>query len=430
MPCLHPVQTVYRDFRLKKVFQLDVPCGKCLCCRNSFRRSWQFRIGKTAESVDGFIYDTLTISPEKCRYLDYHEICEDGALCIPGEYFDDGLERIRSIPSDVQRELEYYDFRVPFFTKKDVSSWIKHGRERYNSFYRKDIESGKRKRLKIRYVCVSEYGPLHGRIHVHLMMFGIAYEDYVRFFQQYWHFQWGFTKTKWVSNKEGRKSASCISRYLAKYFVKGVGAHPFEKFGIVPRAWRLLSHGIGEEYLKSGRISNLGRYLHLDPKIWQLLYDTSFHDCDPKVRRNLVGILELALQELSVSDVLDFTDALMLAYDNAFPLSLPRYYKSKLLNERKQSIAYVVCSSYILEYSRKSECKRIVAYWQVFHPERKIDSLETAFESDSSQYYLWRDEYRAYVRGLAKFKAHNFAKMERNLELRALRALNFDELAI
>lgn len=192
MNCLHPM-----SLRDKFGFVKQVPCGRCLACRQNHAKMWALRLRfeMTQHSDGSFL--TLT-------YDDEH-LPSEGLLNYP----------------DVQK----------FFKR-----------------LRKDIEP-----VKVKFFCVGEYGETYGRPHYHVILFGL---DFLYDYQSIWPY--GFVKAGSVTPASiGYVSGYCVkSDRFGKPFIRcsqGLGLDYFKskqddfmKFGMkidnrfrsVPRYFR------------------------------------------------------------------------------------------------------------------------------------------------------------------------------------------------
>mgnify|MGYP006988864904 CR=1 FL=1 len=431
MSCAHTTYMNYTDRLTGLSRRVEVPCGKCPSCMQSFQKQWAFRIKQTANSCREFIYDTLTIDDAKFGdVLDYSEIKECGDISIGGEWFEDNLPRSFAPSPESLRILEHYDFRVPYIARSTIARWIKLGKDSYNKHHKKAIKEGRMQRLNLRYVIVQEYGPLWNRSHYHCMFFGISYADYVRFFAKRWRSCYGFTKTKCIRSVNGRASASRISGYLTKYFSKQESC-PLVRDGFLPKPFRLISHGIGAEYLKSDRLSNFGRFFGIDPDVWQACCSTIyrpgqevdlFSKSAPLVQY-LSSVFESYLRDTDFHRYSPFIfqrllDALQVAYDDGYPLALPRYYRYKLLDESRKklekSVAYVVCAHYLAEFNSLREQAEIEKLYLAFNPSGDLAKFRTSQKLRA----FYSDKYFSHKRGQAKHKEEQLRKMNHNFFVR------------
>lgn len=331
--CLYPRKKYVSD-RINGGDRVVVyPCGKCWNCIQSFRMSWKIRLFETmiaqrSNSFGGFIYDTLTVAPSSLPFCEFVD-SDSGVVSDLPEDFDVLYGgRCREI-------VEHYGGRVPFLAKDTVSAWIKSGKARYNYFYRKEISSGKRSKCSIRYFCALEYGPKWGRPHVHLCVFGVNRSDWSRFWAKLWRQQMGFTKTKWIDllcyHQDALAHCSRISEYISKYLVKGSEEIDIVRYGLCPKAWRVVSNGIGEEFLLDDRFSwfrdnlsfQVASRVPTESDNVTSAYRLSLHACSK-------------LKNLSESQV----NCLKLYVQNGYKFALPRYYRYRLLGGYYKSLAF------------------------------------------------------------------------------------------
>ena len=353
--CLHPRKKYVSD-RLHGGDRVVVyPCGHCWNCIQSFRQSWKIRLFETmiaqrATPLGGFIYDTLTVSPKSLPLLDYVSADTGEVFVLPPDFDFVSAGRCYEI-------VDHYGGRVPFLAKETVSAWLKSGKARYNYFYRNEIESGKRSKCKIRFFGALEYGPKWSRPHVHICVFGVNRVDWSRFWAKYWRKDMGFTKTKWIDLKKYHQDAladcSRISDYISKYLLKGSEEVDTVKYGLVPPAWRIVSNGIGEEFLSDSRFdwltANLGYMLAA-----QVPTETN-HDLPSfKVANNAC----ISLKTLSESQV----NSLKLYVQNGYKFALPRYYRYRLLGGHRKSIAFDTVQNSLLENACECNLEEVLKF--------------------------------------------------------------------
>lgn len=261
--------------------------------------------------LKGFIYDTLTVRNDVLPPCDY--TLETGDI-------SSGNPDLEGLPPKAFKVLSHYGWRYPVLEKRAVSSWIHRGRDYYNWYYRRQIKAGKMEKLSVKYFCALEYGPLWGRPHVHLIMTGISRADYVRFFAKPWRRDMGFTKTKWV--QKSAEDAGRVAAYISKYLVKGSFELDIVKMGLVPRAWRVISQGIGAEYLETFEAYEKFRWLY-DLKTQMALH----HDYE----RWSIDSEAMSSHVLSCLDA-QRMDNLKSRVENGYKFALPRFYRYILLN--------------------------------------------------------------------------------------------------
>lgn len=313
--CLYPRYKTYRDEYTGDLRRVSYPCGKCWNCIHNFRESWRIRLFESmmasrVSSVGGFIYDTLTVSNDALPSFSAYDYFTGEAIYPVEALEDDELLRI----------LEHYQNRVPVLEKETVRYWLKKGRENYFRHYHK--------RCPLKYFGALEYGPLWSRPHVHIAVFGVSRSDWCRFWAKSWRQQMGFTKTKFVDlkslGKDSQKHCSRISTYISKYLMKGSFDSPLIQWGVVPPAWRVCSHGIGEELLTMD-FNHRFKWLAEDLKYHlanRIPVDSNSNSESYQDAREYVSRFE----SLSPAQV----DSLKSYVHDGYKSSLPRYYRDRL----------------------------------------------------------------------------------------------------
>lgn len=369
------------------------------------------RVMETAKSYPVFVYDTLTWneSSKLLQQIDITDIVDS----LSWDKLDSESQRIIS---------QYYldDCLVPIFPKKIFSQWIKRGRELYNWYHRKAIKEGRMERIKLKYLACLEYGPASSRPHVHLVMFGISPKDYKDFFAKPWRQNCGFTKTKYIDQRvrNREKDLVFISQYISKYITKGEFESTLVKDGIQPAPWRLLSHGLGEEYLDrkkdffAWRYTDLSKFKYqLTGVDWQPWFNPVTNKWEPKrytaSNSSVTGFDLWDHFDLSQVESLEFSKDdlvhLMTYYDDkGFPHALPRYYRDKLLGRDPNYLRYEV-QSFILQ----DACERCYQEIQAFAPGiervrpdqfRSITEVEQLLRSFDNlafdRYFAWKTRQR------------------------------------
>lgn len=358
--CLYPRKKQVEDRVNGGVKTIVYPCGKCWNCIQSFRDSWRIRLYETmcasfSSKLGGFIYDTLTVCNDSLPYLVYECNVDSGEVNASLPCFDfKDMGRCAEI-------VDHYGGRVPFLDKHTVQAWFKNGREKYNYFYRKDIAAGRRSRCPIRIFGALEYGPKWGRPHVHLCAFGVSRSDYQRFWGKPWRKSMGFNKCKWIDRNttyKGRtftttEHASRISQYISKYLLKGSHEIDLVKYGLVPSAWRIVSHGIGVEYLDNSRFEPF--------KDWRFQLA-----CHSSADNKLVpGFPEAVAREyLDTIRYLGerYMENLKTYLQNGYKFPLPRYYLMRLLGGFRKSIPYDTILAIISEDACQRYYQKVVQY--------------------------------------------------------------------
>lgn len=193
--------------------------------------------------------------------------------------------------------LTYSPEKVPILVSDDG--------EVFNSVYKKHVQDWlKRSRHLIqkpfKYFITSEYGPQTLRPHYHGIFFGLSLQDCKDIFRD-WQLKFGYTTQRNI-NMLDKKTIDCSLRYIAKYCSKGEMENPNVDNGNVYPTFRLMSKGIGSNYvdeLKSWHLKGLKK--KFDGKVY-IYTDESLKKITD---RNYVNI------------------------DN-FNYSLPRYFKEKI----------------------------------------------------------------------------------------------------
>lgn len=353
------------------------PCGKCWNCIHSFRESWRIRLYETliaqkSTKIGGFIYDTLTVSNDNLPlFCEYDKETGEQSLDYEG---------LRSCGRCLEI-LRHYNYRVPYLSKYTVSRWLESGRNRYNYYYRDEISAGRRERLRIKYFGALEYGPLWSRPHVHICLTGLNRADYVRFFAQPWRESMGFTKTKFIDlrhlGSDADEHVSRISAYISKYLLKGSYESDLVKYGFVEKAWRVVSHGIGEEYLENP-FNHRFDWLLNDTKYWM---SNRIPIDEGKPSSELYkNSLQYARKFLNLSTV--ECESLSVYIKGSYKYALPRYYRDKLCCTHRKGIAGCaikvaraenVCNDYL---ERVAQHRAKCAYFAGWSTERVRSLLE------------------------------------------------------
>lgn len=361
MRCIHPRHKVIYDAYSGELREITFPCGHCAACIHNQADSWAIRLQETAAHCDGFIYDTLTLRDDVLQWIDVSDAFLNGFVELTDELshflFDSGYKHTAYSSS-------LWESRLPYLDKHVVSDWLKRGRDNYFKFHHK--------RCDLRYFCLLEYGPKWSRPHVHLVAFGVNYADWVRFWAKPWRVDFGFTSTHYIrrGQKNSQRSRECISRYIVKYINKGSFEVPTVKAGLLPRAWRVISHGIGKEYLNSSRFD----WIKI-PKFQSYKAETAFH-LSPVVKPRLHNgkwvlwkyyrkverlhpsrVVGFSLTRDEISSLTSYSD------EHGFMHALPRYYKECLLGRSPNLLKYEIQNSLLADacQRRDKEISRIAA---------------------------------------------------------------------
>ena len=202
MKCFYPV----------KVGNGVRPCGQCAACLVNKSLSWKFRLEKEV-------------------------LVSDIAFWLTLQYDDEHLPRSNGIPCVSK------DHCINYFHK--LRRWIKNN----------DLK------LTFKYFLVSEYGPQTLRPHYHaLLLFklpGMAFEPMLQLRQTLYE----QCKSRWYhGHVQESLFHSGVIRYLSKYVFKDAQSHLYP----VP-TFRLISKGIGEDYLQKLDLQGLIRDCWRDP---------------------------------------------------------------------------------------------------------------------------------------------------------------------
>lgn len=280
MHCFNPVKlwlTKYEQERrlsfkyMPKVWRyaryIYVPCGKCAACLSKRRMQWTYRLEQELKVSDSAYFITLT-------YEDSH---------LP--WFN--------------AEYNGEPFMVPGVLKKDVQDFLKRLRWNIQPF-------------KVRYFCVSEYGPKTYRPHYHMILFNYPHlldnilDDVIR---DSW--QNGFVRVDSVNPAR--------INYVTSYCLDSSTLPEY-----LPKNFMLCSRrpGLGSAYLDDDSI-------------------VSYHV------NNLSDMCTV------VSD------------GKAYQIPMPRYYRSKLFNEQQ---ANAICDKnirlHVTERARSAQRQR---QWLIKH---------------------------------------------------------------
>ncbi|WNK13203.1 MAG: replication initiator protein [Microvirus sp.] len=166
-----------------------VPCGSCLHCRIQRSREWAIRCLHELDSWESAQFVTLT--------YDEANLPKEQTLIV-----------------------------------KDLQNFYKK--------LRKDLDLEGR---KIKHFSCGEYGEKYGRPHYHAIVYGVSPLD-KKLLQE----NWGKGKIKLGSVNYD----SC--RYVADYLLKKVtGKGELEKYGVRKPPFRIMSNGLGLDYIKRER---------------------------------------------------------------------------------------------------------------------------------------------------------------------------------
>lgn len=188
------------------------PCGQCAACLVNKSLAWKFRLEKEVLSNDLALWLTL-------QYDELHLPRSNGIACVNKEHCIKYFHKLR-------RYLKDHDLKVSF-----------------------------------KYFLVAEYGPTTLRPHYHtLLLFKLPpmeIDSMLNMRQTLYE----LCKARWYhGHVQESLFHSGVIRYLSKYVFKDAQSHLYP----VP-TFRLISKGIGEEYLKQLNLDGLIRDCWRDP---------------------------------------------------------------------------------------------------------------------------------------------------------------------
>lgn len=355
--------------------------------------------------VKGFIYDTLTLSNDSMPSVSV------------ADYFTGEIDENAPLDNkELWRIIDHYGGRVPVLYKETVSRWLKSGRELYYQHYGK--------RCDLKFFGALEYGPLWGRPHVHIAIFGVNRSDWVRFWAKRWRRSMGFTKTKFIDlsscGQDAIKHCSRVSTYISKYLMKGSLDSPLVKFGLVPDAWRICSHGIGEELLTYD-FQHRFDWLKKDIKYWMCNRIPIDSNSNALSYQDAMAYLESHYSVLLSTEV----DSLKTYVKDGYKSALPRYYRDRLLCTHKKGLggkaiqvalsenAFNDCFEEVLQHA--ADCNYFPKIGR--DPERLREFLEHDLGALNTAYF----QYAAFkrVQNVGKAKWHRLSSLNFKNRLRA-----------
>lgn len=396
--CLYPRYKRIRDAYTNEDKVICYGCGKCWNCIQSFRESWRIRLEQSMiysayKEPKGFIYDTFTVSNSSLPSFSAHDYFTGESVVLDDFIHDD----------NVWKTIDHYGGRVPFLSKESFSYFIKRGRESYNSFYKKEIKAGVRPRCPLKIFAALEYGPLWSRPHVHIAAFGVNYKDWCKFWAKPWRKEMGFTKTKPIllrdKGKEFHEHCSRNARYISKYLLKGSYESVLVRAGIVPKAWRVISHGIGSElldydsrfdWLQNDILYRMANRISVDSNKNSKLFQDSCEYVD----------------KICASLSQEHINSLKLFVQNGYKFALPRYYRDRLCFSHSKGLAGSAIKSALYENALDDCFEEILQYATDcnFFPGKSREWVRYHLEHDSRALNIASFRYRAHkkIQGIRK----------------------------
>lgn len=342
--CIHPRWVKVVDAFSGATRMVQIGCGKCANCIANQQDEWATRIRESCVHAEHFIYTTLTFSPE--AFEKHNMLLDVSDAILSGE---------SQLSQESLGLLSYYSDKhffgaLPLFEKKVLSDWIKRGREKYFSDYHK--------RLSFKYLFTMELGPVHSRPHAHGIIIGLSKDVYRKYFADPWKADFGFYNLQYIRrNPKFFRSCVGVSRYISKYINKGFFESPLVKDGLLPKCWRMVSNGIGEELLTHEKYalfqtdyykSMVERCQRVDislkPKFEATaeLYrgrKVSFWTSDPC--KYISRVVSDPLSFLGLSNSL-IKRLCLYVDDDSFSHRLPRYYRERILGRMPNLFKFAV----------------------------------------------------------------------------------------
>lgn len=429
MNCLHPRKKKIVDAITGEVREITYPCGHCINCLHAEQDMWSIRLSESGKEYKQMVYDTLTIRPSSMRILiDFTKPTKEGTLYGSTlKYSTNKVNMIFRSWKNFHRYYPKYSYdtyqmlkktkgKVYYFPKEEVQNWLKRGRERYKR------DTGIR--TDISYFICQEYGPQTSRPHYHILMFGINYLDYMKYFGHPWNKDFGYTKPTWKPYTPwNMDDYNKMTKYVSKYVTKGDYESPFVKDGFQEKPYRLVSKGIGKGYLDKDKFDI---YKNKDWTSYKQYHMPSDNQLYFKVRtlreegkeseahkylieglarqeetRSMIGPDLSSLSEQNIKD-------LQVYYDEAgYPHKLPRYYTQKLFggtnNEKNiyQSEIQVVLQQSACLHTNQ-DIQRIALDLGIIIPDRYLTQPCEYWDLPESTLSLVLDKYDAVQRSQAQ----------------------------
>lgn len=370
--CVHPRWVKVVDAFSGQPRMVQIGCGKCANCIANVQDEWATRIRESCVHADHFIYTTLTFSPEA---FEKHNMLLDVSDAILSEESQLSKESLGLLSyfSD-----KHFFGALPLFKKKVLSDWIKRGRERYYS--------DTHKRLSFKYVFTMELGPVHSRPHAHGIIIGLSKDIYRKYFAEPWKSEFGFYDLQFVRrNPKFLSSCVGVSRYISKYINKGFFESPLVRDGLLPKCWRMVSNGIGEELLThkkyeffqsdkykemAGRCQRLKVYFPVKSEstgeVLGRKWEASWYS-DPSLYIGRVISDPLSFLGFSKSDLKKLC---LYVDDDSYCHKLPRYYRERILGRDPNLFKFAVQVAIQQDASqrRDSELQRLASNLECTRP--------------------------------------------------------------
>lgn len=274
-----------------------------------------------------------------------------------------------------------------------------------------------------------EYGPQTSRPHFHIMVFGIDFNDYMKYFGNRWRSDFGWTKPSYIPYAPGKdKDFNCVCKYVSKYVVKDEKYQsPLVRDHIQPPTYKLLSKGIGEGYLNNTQFA-----VFKDPKLmkWKKFSKPSAQQIATKMydlytNKGYGQIKEYQDYCQQSEEMVDYAfdcqrrgegidlshitqrdiQSITVYYDkNGLPHKLPEYYKNKLFkNNKNEKNIYQLEIQNLLEQSNclhtNQDIQRFALTLGITIPDKYLTQNSEFWDIPGVDVPLLLDQYSAYQRG-------------------------------
>lgn len=293
-----------------------------------------------------FVYDTLTFRPASLPCVELSDILDSNSFL---EVSPSSFHALRFYSKDCSK--------IPYVDRLVFREWIRRGRELYVK------HNGKRPKWS--YLLFMEYGPKTSRPHAHLLFWGISKSDYKRYFGEPWQLRYGMTKPTYFNGTSTEKDRACIARYISKYCSKGVFESPWVRDGLLPKPCKMVSNGLGIEYLDKPLFDWFRRPL---PSVFrEMTIETSFRTgCIQRNAhvRNLLCDVDITEGFEVPSKALDALSVYWHISEGGkvVPHTLPRYYKQKILNLLSPNVLSYTIQAHLLARADLQRYKSLQAF--------------------------------------------------------------------
>lgn len=460
MNCLYPRTRYVEDSLSGVVRRIIYPCGHCVNCIAAEQDKWSIRLYESAKAAKGFIYDTLTVKPGAMpEYIDFTKPDEKGKFYGSCLKFDESrlpemkksyhkfIQSGMFMGEDSYKLLQKNDFKVPVFTKDVLQKWVKRGREQY--------KRDKGYRCTMSYFFAEEYGPQTSRPHFHIMVFGISFPDYMKYFGNRWREDYGWTKPSYIPYAPGKdKDFNCVTKYVSKYIVKDEKYQsPLVRDHIQPPAFKLVSKGIGEGYLNASQFEifkqpelvrwrkfHMPSSAQIQKKYADILASGCCEECKSYKLSELEDYVQKCESDIDYAfdcqrkgegcDLSHLTErdiqSLTVYYDkNGIPHKLPEYYKNKLFkNSNNEKNIYQFEIQNLLEQSNllhiNQDIQRFALTLGILIPDKYLTQDSEFWDIPGVDVPLLLDKYNADQRGKASTQAERRYIRLKNFHNRSL----------